>query len=89
MTQSDLDRKAIEAATLRHDAEQGWRLMAQLSAKWYEQGFNARRMGLRRDDPGLFSQEHRQGWDAARSERTLSVRNIGGLPALHRTAVSA
>lgn len=27
MTQSDLDRKAIEAATLRHDAEQGWRII--------------------------------------------------------------
>lgn len=89
MTQSDLDRKAIEAATLRHDAEQGWRLMAQLDAKWWEQGFNARRMGLRRDDPGNFSKAHRAGWDAAGVQAMPNLINIGGLPALHRTAVSA
>lgn len=89
MTQTSLDRKAALAAQVRLDADEGWQIMAQLSAKWYEQGFNAAQMGLRRNDPGLFSQEHRQGWDAARSARTLSARNIGGLPAMHRTAVSA
>ena len=83
ISQSDLERVAAEKGQILADAAAGRSFMRSLSAKWFEQGYTAGKMGLDPHDPGLFSPEHRRGYLAAALGAVPQYVNVGGLPALY------
>lgn len=83
-TAGRLDRQAAEAGQLRADAADGIALLNALSAKWYEQGFTAGRLGLARGAGLDWTPEHEQGYRAARAGYQLQL-DIAGAPATYRS----
>ena len=58
-----IDRQALDAAQERLDAEQGWALINALTAKWWEQGYNAGMWGTQ--PSGFWTADHQKGYLAA------------------------
>jgi hypothetical protein len=59
---SVLEKKAIAAADEKTDAASGREFLSNLTAKWYEQGYNYCDIGGAWDEFVLFSPEHQQGY---------------------------
>jgi len=68
---AQLDRQAQQAAQLQLDAEQGIALLNALSAKWWEQGYNAAQWGLQ--PSGFWTPDHQRGYLAAIAARQLQA----------------
>ena len=64
---AQLDRQAQQAAQLQLDAEQGIALLNALSAKWWEQGYNAAQWGLK--PSGFWTPDHQRGYLTAIAAR--------------------
>lgn len=57
------EQAALAAAQLRIDAEAGIALLDALAAKWFEQGYNAAKWGLK--PGGFWTPDHQRGYLAA------------------------
>ncbi len=66
--EAQIDRQARDAAQERLDAEQGWALINALTAKWWEQGYNAALWGV--EPSGFWTADHQKGYLAARAAVT-------------------